>query len=358
MSGEIFANNLIKVRKRLGWSQEEVAEAINVTRQTIIKYEKGELNPSMETVFRLSDKLKIPVDYFFRENTEIDEFLLGYTIIDISDINYRERDKLDDDTDKIVKEATFKIIRKLLIVEDLTKQSIQFKNPIKNLLIRNKHDAEKAAKEIRKKWGLWDNPIVNVIAILEGKGIRVVEIKIQENFQGLSAMVGQIPVIVLNTTVKESTRRRYTALHELAHLLLWIEDTISAGDKEKICDAFAAAMLIPKELLLTELGGKRSHISKEELIKIKEKYGISFKALLVGAAFAQIITWEKYKTLLEDIEFLADLGQYPFNERTLRFEQLLLFGIAEGMISNDKAAELSGITLDEIKQLQANLIPL
>lgn len=36
-----FGNNLFKARKRIGLSQEEVAEKLGVSRQTVSKWENG-----------------------------------------------------------------------------------------------------------------------------------------------------------------------------------------------------------------------------------------------------------------------------------------------------------------------------
>ena len=73
----------------------------------------------------------------------------------------------------------------------------------------------------------------------------------------------------------------FTALHELGHLLLDIDNEVfSQKEIEKFCHRFAGAMLLPKETLFNELGEKRSSISINELIFIKESYGISIQAII------------------------------------------------------------------------------
>ena len=50
-----FHKNLYQLRKSSGLSQEELAEKLNVSRQTISKWELGESSPDMEKLIILSD---------------------------------------------------------------------------------------------------------------------------------------------------------------------------------------------------------------------------------------------------------------------------------------------------------------
>jgi putative transcriptional regulator len=59
-------SNKVRVRRQeLGLTQEELAEATQVTRQTIIALEKGGYTPSVELALRIAYKLDIPVEALF-----------------------------------------------------------------------------------------------------------------------------------------------------------------------------------------------------------------------------------------------------------------------------------------------------
>ena len=58
----MFANNLIELRKYHALSQEELAEKIGVSRQTISKYETGESLPDIEKCKALADVFGTTVD--------------------------------------------------------------------------------------------------------------------------------------------------------------------------------------------------------------------------------------------------------------------------------------------------------
>ena len=57
-----FGNKLYEMRKKKGLSQEELAHKLNVTRQTISKWELSESIPDMEKLIMISDLFDISLD--------------------------------------------------------------------------------------------------------------------------------------------------------------------------------------------------------------------------------------------------------------------------------------------------------
>lgn len=57
-----FADNLIELRKYHNYSQEELAEMIDVSRQTMSKYETGESLPDIEKCKKLADIFGVSID--------------------------------------------------------------------------------------------------------------------------------------------------------------------------------------------------------------------------------------------------------------------------------------------------------
>ena len=57
-----FADNLIELRKLNNLSQEDLAEKIGVSRQTLSKYETGESLPDIEKCRLIADTFKVSVD--------------------------------------------------------------------------------------------------------------------------------------------------------------------------------------------------------------------------------------------------------------------------------------------------------
>lgn len=57
-----FNNKLYNLRKQKGLSQEELANRLNVSRQTVSKWEVGDSTPDMEKLIAISDLFEISLD--------------------------------------------------------------------------------------------------------------------------------------------------------------------------------------------------------------------------------------------------------------------------------------------------------
>ena len=58
----MFKDNLVSLRKMHGFSQDELAEKIGISRQTLSKYETGESLPDIEKCKLLAEVLDVSLD--------------------------------------------------------------------------------------------------------------------------------------------------------------------------------------------------------------------------------------------------------------------------------------------------------
>ena len=66
----IFADKLIDLRKKSGWSQEELAEKLNVSRQAVSKWEGAQSIPDMARIVQLSELFHVSTDYLLKDEME------------------------------------------------------------------------------------------------------------------------------------------------------------------------------------------------------------------------------------------------------------------------------------------------
>lgn len=73
----IFADKLIRLRKKNGWSQEELAEKLNVSRQAVSKWESAQTVPELEKLLQLSALFGVTTDYLLKDELELEEYTPG-----------------------------------------------------------------------------------------------------------------------------------------------------------------------------------------------------------------------------------------------------------------------------------------
>ena len=63
----IFADKLSTLRKKAGWSQEELAEKLGVTRQSVSKWEGAQSGPDIDKILQLARLFGVTTDYLLKE---------------------------------------------------------------------------------------------------------------------------------------------------------------------------------------------------------------------------------------------------------------------------------------------------
>lgn len=335
---DIIGKRIKSARNLAGFSLRELSDRMEgvVSHNAIKKYEMGIMMPDSKVLLALATALNVKTDYFFRPYE-----------VSIENIEFRKKSKLLVKEANSIKEKITDSISNYIELEQFLNLTSVFINPLQGNLISTGEDVEEAVNTLLNCWKLGFNALPNVVELLEDKGIKVIEIDDNEFFDGLSGWANNnIPVIVINKNFPVD-RKRLTALHELAHLLLVFNENIDQKEKEKLCYRFAGAMLIPKETFIQEIGFSRKDISIPELIAIKETYGISIQAVMARAKNLGIITEERFIKfrfwLNQDDNRRKEigLGEYAGKENSTRFKKLLYRATSEELISMSKAANLA-----------------
>ena len=84
----ILADKIILLRKKSGWSQEELAEKLNVSRQSISKWEGAQSVPGMEKILQLSEIFGVSTDYLLKDSIELEEYVEQESKSEESNVRY------------------------------------------------------------------------------------------------------------------------------------------------------------------------------------------------------------------------------------------------------------------------------
>lgn len=66
----ILADKIMKLRKQLGWSQEDLAEKVNVSRQSVSKWESAASIPDLNKIILLAEIFGVSTDYLVKDEIE------------------------------------------------------------------------------------------------------------------------------------------------------------------------------------------------------------------------------------------------------------------------------------------------
>jgi Zn-dependent peptidase ImmA (M78 family)/DNA-binding XRE family transcriptional regulator len=349
-----FGTRLKLARKMAGMSLQDLSDALEnkVSKQALNKYEQGLMNPTSEVLLLLAKTLTVKPEYFIKKD-----------ILALGEILFRKRTSLSKrDEDKIVEQVR-DYVERYLEIENILAIENKFENPLGNLQIINREQVEGAAKELRRVWSLGSSPINNIVEVLEQKGIKVYLIDTVNDFDGMAVLTSSgIPVLVVNTKGKSTERIRFTIVHELAHLILDLSKFPSINHKliEDLCHYFSTCFLIPTEKLIEMIGGgKRNYIYINELITIKEYYGISIRAIVHRLKQLSVITDTYYQRwviyMSKTFGAKEEPGEYKGEEKTKGFSQLISRALSEGIVSISKAASLCNTDVNSLRKQFINV---
>ncbi|MCQ6285240.1 MULTISPECIES: helix-turn-helix domain-containing protein [Bacillus cereus group] len=72
----IFSERLKEEREKRNWSQNDLAEKLHVSRQSVSKWETGKNYPSIEIIIHLSDLFGITIDELLRSDEELTQKII------------------------------------------------------------------------------------------------------------------------------------------------------------------------------------------------------------------------------------------------------------------------------------------
>ncbi len=341
---EDFGKRLKNARIMRGFSMDELCLKIDnsLSKMAISKYENGKIMPNSSVLMSLAEALNVPVDYFFRPS-----------VFTVESIHFRKKSSLPQKKISSLKEVIADFAERYIEIESICAVDTTF-TQITNTIKQNE-DVRNAALTFRRIWNLGDDGIVNIIELLEEHGIKVLEIEAPINFDGLSTIINdKHPIIVLNKDFC-SERKRFTALHELGHIVLQFNESFDEKEQESLCNAFANEMLIPQAAFIKLIGSSRHDISYVELQAVQKQFGISCDALMFKAKDAGIISEQRYqyywieKNRNREFKELVESSHYPA-EKSMRFERLVYRALSYALISYSKASSLLNKTLEEVRK--------
>ncbi|MDO9579296.1 MAG: XRE family transcriptional regulator [Bacteroidales bacterium] len=353
-------------RRRRGMKKRELANKVGVTERSVSSYENGTQVPESCTLQRIAEALNFPEAFFFGDDPEVPTPDIA-SFRSLSKMTASQRD------------SALGAGAIALLLNDWIESRFDLPNPdVPDLgSERNNSSAgqvdvdsqetedypavqatqapEAAAEMLRVHWGLGNNSVKNLIALLESKGIRVYSLAIDaKEVDAFSMWSGGRPFMFLNT-FKSAERCRFDAAHELGHLVLHQHGHPQGTDVEREANAFASAFLMPRASVLAR--APRS-ATIQSLIKFKKYWSVSVAALNYRLHSLGLISDWTYRTLCIQIAqegFRTSEPEAIAHEKSLILEKVFSALREEGLSKNNVADQLA-IPTTEINELTFGLM--
>ena len=277
-----FKADLMGMARELrGLSQTQLAKKLRVTQGKVSKIENGLLTPDESFVQKLSEVLRIPDRFFFRDDR----------VYGMPTSFFRKRASVSQkELRAVAAELNIRRLHISRLASSLELDSI-FHVP-KLDLDDFDGDPTEIAAAVRYAWQMSSKPIKNLFALLEDAGCIVVPCDFGPKIDAISQWVpDSSPMIFINRN-KPMDRLRFSVAHELGHLVM--HSRAPTDQMEPEADAFAAEFLMPASEITAQIP-RRLRLS--DLATLKGIWKVSMAAILKRAETLNRITERQYRYL-------------------------------------------------------------
>ena len=350
----MFGQRLRLARKRAGLSLRALAGRMDpsVSAQAISKYEAGKMMPSSAILAALGKALDVSLD-----------FLMSAQVDALDGLQFR-KDSGTSARDRASAEAVLiDSLERYLTIEQILgipPAGDRFEH-CRCDCIATLDEIDERADRLREAWNLGMDPVPSLCALLEDKGIKVVEADLPERISGLACQAMRQGRVVADAVLVSSRtnveRKRFTLAHELAHKI--IRSTGNPSIRlEAAMNRFAGALLVPGRDLLEKVGARRRRVTYYEIARLKHAYGVSAAAILVRLGQVGVLRPSAVRRafatfardwLTTEPEPIGDDQGFGAFEKPQRFRRLVWRAVGEELISPVKGAGLLGESLDVVE---------
>ena len=340
---EVFdAARLTQVRLLAKMTKQELAEKLGVSPAAVGQYEAGITAPRPDHLERLAEVLGFPVAFFAggRPHARLDASMAHFRSLRSTRVS--ERAKAVVFVEQLW-ELTYALERRV----EFPAVDLPSVSPKTTLGLVA---PEVAAREVRRYWGIKKGPLRHLVRTMELRGIIVSLLPLAGDdvarVDAFSTSRPPRPLVVLTPDrANDIYRHRFTAAHELGHLLLHADVVPGDLEQEKEADRFAAELLTPAAEIQYELPAR---LRIPVLENIGRQWGVSPESLVVRSKELGVISDVSARRAYQRLQQLRTAGllrpesiaTYPGETPNLL---LSAFELAErhGLKLRELAAELA-----------------
>jgi transcriptional regulator with XRE-family HTH domain/Zn-dependent peptidase ImmA (M78 family) len=336
-----IGDRLRRTRLIAGMSQAELGKKVGLDRTMVAKIEAGTRRIGALELTQISDALGVPIGYLLEPLPQVLSRRASVVDEDFESEIAQESGRLE-----IVLATWLADLRQLVQLGTLRVQPL--------LVSKRPVDSDASARDValwvREVLGCQMGPIDSLVELCERAGQFV--LVTEAPGEGASVIDGDIAAAVVSLS-GDPGRRPATAAHELGHLVVGDEYSNDLGvhssraEREEIIDAFAAELLLPTQVLTSNVGA--GGISRSQLVELAARYRVSWTLALRQAAHVGVLDPDSQRAMARvrptRSEFLDALGWAPQPDlASIRvppgYAHAVLESLQRGAVTPSRAVEL------------------
>ncbi|WP_314452260.1 XRE family transcriptional regulator [uncultured Microbacterium sp.] len=258
-------------------TKQDVAEAVGVSAAAIGQFESGITPPRADTLQKLAGYLKVPVGFFAAGRPRVRLESDNVYFRSLRATTARQRKKAISYTEQVWELAN-------ALERHVRFPAIDIPGFAGGEIAPGTFpsDPAAAARHLREAWSMGDGPVPQVVRLAESKGIVAVLVPMVEDevarIDAFSTSAFNRPVMVLSPDRADDVyRHRFSAAHELGHLVLHGGRVAGTTDIEREADKFAAEFLTPRAAMETRL---KSRLDMADVLKVSLEWGVEPKSVI------------------------------------------------------------------------------
>lgn len=343
-----LGEKLKQSRQAAGLSTRAVAEQIRhfapVSHATIANYEKDASQPPVDVLAAMASVYQRPINWFLGNGP----ILRGVRYRNLkSKVGVRARQQFEGEVQRWL-DAYVAIETHLDMPLDREQGTENSK--LARFEVNPEESPRETATRLRREVLDLDDdsPVLSVIDILEQSGVRTLEMDTELAIDGMAAALGEDYVVVLSHD-SSADRARLTAAHELGHVIRGdCTDGQESKAEERAAFEFASHLLLTSKMLTAAFKRK----SVVDLVRFKERYGISLAAMVYRAQEEHIIREDEAKRLWIAFAQRGWKTKEPgrvMADRPNRFESLIAHAVEEKQLTFKALADICGVREHELR---------
>jgi Zn-dependent peptidase ImmA (M78 family)/transcriptional regulator with XRE-family HTH domain len=253
-------------RTESGMTQADLAASIGLERTALVRIESGERKVSATELAAIAGTVDRPVDWFFTESPVA--------------VVSRRRDPAVGGFSRTLDRALEIAARDVAFLE--SRHLLPSAERLARKAPESYEDAEAVARDVRVEAARPDGPLLDLQSVAESLGLLGFSLALGPDAGDAAYVeVGSLGVAVINGTA-DAGRRRFSLAHELGHHLAGDayepSPRLGASDAERMFNAFAAYLLMPRASVLSIWGEFSAQSRRLAAIAVAVRFSVSWTA--------------------------------------------------------------------------------